>query len=128
MKKVLLVLCLIVPLVFTGCNKKETEPPVINEEENVQVFSDQVVGQVIMKDHNIAYYDNISHISFIISNENNNVVSISSVNISYYRNDVLVYSVSENVGTIGINSTYTVDLLTDLNLTTCDKVIYEIIS
>lgn len=128
MKKVLLVLCLIVPLVFTGCNKKETEPPVINEEENVQVFSDQVVGQVIMKDHNIAYYDNISHISFIISNENNNEVSISSVNISYYRNDVLVYSVSENVGTIGINSTYTVDLLTDLNLTTCDKVIYEIIS
>lgn len=128
MKKVLLVLCLMVPLVFTGCNKKETEPPVINEEENVQVFSDQVVGQVIMKDHNIAYYDNISHVSFIISNENNNEVSISSVNISYYRNDVLVYSVSENVGTIGINSTYTVDLLTDLNLTTCDKVTYEIIS
>lgn len=128
MKKLLLVLCLIVPLMFTGCNEKEVELPVNNEEENVQVFSDQIVGQVIMKNHNIAYYDNISHASFIISNENNNEVNISSVNINYYRNDILVYSIAENVGTIGINGTYTVNLLSDLNLTTCDKVVYQIIN
>lgn len=126
MKKFLLVLCLIFPIMFTGCNKVEENTPIINEDENVQIFSDQVVGQVIMKNHNIAYYDNISHASFIISNENNNEVTISNVNINYYRNDILVYSISENVGTIGINGTYTVNHLSDLNLTTCDKVTYEI--
>lgn len=128
MKKILLVLCLIIPLMFTGCNKQEVESPINNSDENVQVFSDQVVGQVIMKDHNIAYYDNISHASFIISNENNNEVNISGVNINYYRNDILVYSITENIGTIGIKGTYAVNHLSDLNLTTCDKVTYEIIN
>lgn len=128
MKKLLLVLCLIIPLMFTGCNKQEVETPVNNKDEDVQVFSDQVVGQVIMKDHNIAYYDNISHASFIISNENNSEVNISSVNINYYRNNILVYSIAESVGVIGINGTYTVNHLSDLNLTTCDKVTYEIVN
>lgn len=126
MKKVIILgICIL--LALTGCTKKEETKPVDeNTDESVQIFNDQVVDQAIIKDHNIAYYDNTSHISYTVSNENNFDINISKLNISYYEDGVLVYSASREIGTISSNSSYTDEIILDLNLTTCNNVVYEI--
>jgi len=127
MKKILLIVCLIIPLMFTGCNKTKEETPIVKEDETVRVFNDQVVEQVIIQDHNVAYYDNYSHIALTLYNENNSDTNVENLKISYYRDKVLVYSVTKSVGTIKSNQTYKLELSSDLNLATCNKVKYEIV-
>lgn len=126
MKKLLFMLCLIVPLMFTGCDKSSKNDTNMNE-ETVKVFNDKVVEQVIIQNHNIAYYDNVSHVALTILNENNSETNAQKLKINYYRDNVLVYSVTKNVGMIKANESYTLTLLSDLNLATCDKVKYEIV-
>lgn len=128
MKKVIIFIILL--LVFTGCNNKSVlvDNSIENSDTGVSIFDDQNITNVIIANMNVAFYDNISHIAFIIKNENNNDVTYDNLKISYYaENDVLVYEIeAADIGTISSNSAKNIYLETDVNLSSTINVKYEL--
>lgn len=129
MKKLLVIFSVL--LLFTGCGSEETknvEPSNSDETSSmVSVYDDANVESVIVTDMNVAYYDNISHIAFSISNENGNSVTYNELTITYYtEDDVLVSVMKTNVGTIEGSSKKEFFLQTDVDLTDTTKVEYSL--
>ena len=127
MKRVIIFLALL--LIFTGCN--ETPSVVDNNTEKtntgVSIYDDQNINSVIISNMNVAFYDNISHIAFVIKNENNNDITYNKLKITYYtKEDILVYEVETEIGTILKNSSKEFYLETDIDLTSTTKVEYEL--
>ena len=70
MKKFNFVISLLCIILLSGCN---TEQPTIPTEESKlsTIFKDEVVDEFIIRNHNVAFYDNIYHVYLDIYNENN---------------------------------------------------------
>lgn len=125
MKKIIILI--IIGLIFTGCSNKETDIENETTDNKVVLIDDQNVDKVIINNMNIAYYDNFSHISFNIKNENNTTVSYSLLTIKFYSEDnILMYTTSVSVGTINGKSEMPIFLQTDVDLSEVKKAIYEI--
>ena len=125
MKKIIILI--IIGLIFTGCSNKETDIENETTDNKVVLIDDQNVDKVIINNMNIAYYDNFSHISFNIKNENNTNVKYTLLTIKFYSEDnILMYTTSVSVGTINGKSEMPIFLQTDVNLSEVKKAIYEI--
>ena len=125
MKKIIILI--IIGLIFTGCSNKETDIENETTDNKVVLIDDQNVDKVIINNMNIAYYDNFSHISFNIKNENNTNVKYTLLTIKFYSEDnILMYTTSVSVGTINGKSEMPIFLQTDVDLSEVKKAIYEI--
>lgn len=123
MKKLYLALSVLFIVFLTGCNtNKPITPP---EEEKVSaVFNDEVVEDLIIRNHNVAYYDNIYHVYLDIYNENKVPITYSSVTIQYYNGTALIYSTEEPLSTIVENGNYNISFDIDINLVNANRVEY----
>ena len=125
MKKIIILI--IIGLIFTGCSNKETDIENETTDNKVVLIDDQNVDKVIINNMNIAYYDNFSHISFNIKNENNTNVKYTLLTIKFYSEDnILMHTTSVSVGTINGKSEMPIFLQTDVDLSEVTKAIYEI--
>lgn len=125
MKKIIILI--IIGLIFTGCSNKETDIENETTDNKVVLIDDQNVDKVIINNMNIAYYDNFSHISFNIKNENNTNIKYTLLKIKFYSEDnILMYTTSVSVGTINGKSEMPIFLQTDVDLSEVKKAIYEI--
>ena len=125
MKKIIVLI--IIGLIFTGCSNKEADIENETTDNKVVLIDDQNVDKVIINNMNIAYYDNFSHISFNIKNENNTNVKYTLLTIKFYSEDnILMYTTSVSVGTINGKSEMPIFLQTDVDLSEVKKAIYEI--
>lgn len=118
-------------LLITGCgcsNKTETKDIDDNNyKDQVVIFDDQTVEKLIIKDMNIAYYDEISHIAFDIKNKNAEVVNYKEIVINFYSEDgTILYSANESVGEIASGESMSLYLNSDTNLSKATKVDYKI--
>ena len=117
MKKI--VLAFSVLLLLCGCGKKNIALP---EEEK----DNYIVNELIIRDHNIAYYDNLYHVYMNICNENNSDVTYKSITIEYYKDNVLIYSTFEDLNTISANKEKDISFDIDINLVNANKVKYSL--
>lgn len=123
MKRIMLVFSIL--LLLCGCGKKN----VISDEElqnNYVIFNDEVVNELIVRNHNIAYYDNLYHVYMDICNENNSDITYQNMIIEYYKDDVLIYSTSEKLNTISANQDKNISFDIDINLVNANKVKYSL--
>lgn len=121
MKKILLIISIL--FFITGCNNNVTP------QENIKtsvVFDDQIVDKLIIRNHNVAYYDNIYHVYLDLYNENQSSVTYNSVIIKYYKNSALIYSTEEPLNTISSNRNYNISFDIDINLLNANRVEYEL--
>lgn len=121
MKKIILVISIL--FLITGCTNN------VKPEENVKtsiVFNDQTVDKLIIRNHNVAYYDNIYHVYLDLYNENQSSVTYNSVVISYYKNTALIYSTEEPLSTISSNKSYNISFDIDVNLLNANRIEYEL--
>ncbi|MDD3453201.1 MAG: hypothetical protein PHN42_02865 [Bacilli bacterium] len=117
-------------LLITGCNlAKKTDTQVITDDLNNQavVFEDQKVDKLIIKNMNVAFEDEISHVSFDVVNENNEIVSYDELTINFYdKEGILIYSTYEPIGSIDPQDILSLYLNSDINLTSATDIKYEI--
>lgn len=123
MKKIVLVFSVL--LLLCGCAKKNIALPEEGK-DNYIVFNDEVVNELIIRDHNIAYYDNLYHVYMNICNENNSDVTYKSITIEYYKDNVLIYSTFEDLNTISANKEKDISFDIDINLVNANKVKYSL--
>ena len=122
MKRIMLVFSVL--LLLCGCGKKNV---ILDEEQNNYViFNDEVVNELIVRNHNIAYYDNLYHVYMDICNENNSDITYQNMIIEYYKDDVLIYSTSEKLNTISANQDKNISFDIDINLVNANKVKYSL--
>lgn len=125
MKKFNFVISLLCIILLSGCN---TEQPTIPTEESKlsTIFKDEVVDEFIIRNHNVAFYDNIYHVYLDIYNENNIDITYSTLIIQYYHDTVLIYSTEESLSTIASNSNTNISFDIDINLVNANRVEYQL--
>lgn len=125
MKKFNFVISLLCIILLSGCN---TEQPTIPTEESKlsTIFKDEVVDEFIIRNHNVAFYDNIYHVYLDIYNENNIDITYSTLIIQYYHDTVLIYSTEESLSTIASNSNTNISFDIDINLVNANRVKYQL--
>ena len=118
MKKINLLISILSIFLIVGCNSNK--PVNIPEEvnKNSVVFSEEVVEELIVRNHNVAYYD--------LYNENNTPITYSSVVIKYYHDTALIYSTEEVLNTISSNGSINISFDIDINLVNANRVEYEL--
>lgn len=123
MKKIVLVFSVL--LLLCGCGKKNINLPE-EEKDNYIIFNDEVVNELIIRDHNIACYDNLYHVYMNICNENNSDITYKSITIEYYKDSILIYSTAEDLSTISANQEKNISFDIDINLVNANKVKYSL--
>ena len=126
MKRINLLISILSIFLIVGCNSNK--PVNIPEEvnKNSVVFSEEVVEELIVRNHNVAYYDNIYHVYLDLYNENNTPITYSSVIIKYYHDTALIYSTEEVLNTISSNGNINISFDIDINLVNANRVEYEL--
>ena len=124
MKKINLLISILSIFLIAGCdsNKPVNIPEEVNK--NSVVFSEEVVEELIVRNHNVAYYDNIYHVYLDLYNENNIPITYSSVVIKYYHDTALIYSTEEILNTISSNGNINISFDIDINLVNANRVEY----
>ena len=125
MKKIIVIMNVLLLLLVTAC-KHETINPPLEENKNYTTFSESVVKDVIIRNHNVAYYDNIYHVYLEIENENNISINYSTLTIRYYRDSALIYSITQSITSIAAHSTIDIAFDIDINLVNANRVEYSI--
>lgn len=124
-----ILLVVLVLFAFTACGKNNKEENKVEKgnKDSVVYFEDQSVGKIVVKDMNVAYYDNLSHIAFDLSNENEESLEYQEIVINYFAEDeTLIYTTSESVGLLAGGDTLSFYLYTDIDLTNAKNVTYEL--
>lgn len=125
MKKLSFIMCILCIMFLSGCHTDNPITP-IEEAKVSNVFKDEVVEDLIIRNHNVAYYDNIYHVYFDIYNENNNNIAYHSIVISYYNNTALIYSTEEILSSLSPNSSINISFEIDINLVNANRVEYHL--
>lgn len=125
MKKFNFIISLLCIILLSGCNNEQ--PTIPTEESKLStIFKDEVVDEFIIRNHNVAFYDNIYHVYLDIYNENNIDITYSTLIIQYYHDTVLIYSTEESLSTIASNSNTNISFDIDINLVNANRVKYQL--
>jgi len=129
MKKFLLSLLVVIVLFGSfGCNKKEKEKEVQQDiTDDVAVFDDQKVNEILFQDAVIVYEEGKSTLTMTIINEGEKTVYIDTVNIKLYNNDELVQEFNSGVGS-NIEAKSTIPLVQEImrDISKTNKIEYKI--
>lgn len=125
MKKFNFIISLLCIILLSGCNNEQ--PTIPTEESKLStIFKDEVVDEFIIRNHNVAFYDNIYHVYLDIYNENNIDITYSTLIIQYYHDTALIYSTEESLSTIASNSNTNISFDIDINLVNANRVEYQL--
>lgn len=122
MKKIILIISIL--FLITGCANNKVKP-----EETIKtsvVFEDKVVENLIVRNHNVGYYDNVYHVYMDIYNENQSSITYDTIVIKYYNNKTLIYSIEQSLDEISSNKSYNISFDIDVNLLNANRVEYEL--
>lgn len=127
MKKVAIILSVLSIFFLVGCdNQPVVNPDPPGEETSYKAFDEVVINDVIVRNHNVAYYDNIYHVYLDVVNENNVDVHYSTVTIRYYNDTALIHSTTQNITPISAHGSVSISFDIDINLVNANKVEYVI--
>lgn len=126
MKKLLIIFS-VLSIFMTGCsNEQLVNPTPSDENEKYSAFSEAVVSDVIVRNHNVAFYDNIYHVYLDVVNENNNDVNYSKLTIRYYNDTALIYSTIQDITSIPPHNSIDISFDIDINLINANRVEYTV--
>lgn len=126
MKKLLIIFS-VLSIFMTGCSNEQVLNPTPSEEnKKYSAFSEAVVSDVIVRNHNVAFYDNIYHVYLDVVNENNNDVKYSKLTIRYYNDTALIYSTIQDITSIPAHNSIDISFDIDINLINANRVEYTV--